>query len=315
MTNSELIQQPQGREVSQAASDDLYSQFINYIDASVNTIKTYTRSLHQWQHWTAEHNIKQPQREDVLAFKDYLIKTGHKATTIQNYIIALRQFFNWTEVQHLYPNIARGIKGAKTSSGFKKDYLLPRQANQVLKDIDTSTLRGKRDFAIDSLMLTGGLRTVEVSRANVEDLRPEGGVTVLFLQGKGRDDRNEYVKVAPHVEDAIRAYLKERGPVKANDPLFASLSNNNHGGRMTTRSISGIAKDSMKAAGYDSSRLTAHSFRHTAATINLMQGGTLEETQQLLRHRSINTTMIYAQNLKRAANKSEGRIEDAIFNS
>lgn len=69
----------------------------------------------------------------------------------------------------------------------------------------------------------------------------------------------------------------------------------------------------MKAAGYDSDRLTAHSMRHTAATLNLLNGGSLEETQQLLGHSNISTTMIYSHALKRTQNESENRIEAAIL--
>ncbi|OIL92423.1 integrase [Oenococcus oeni] len=111
----------------------------------------------------------------------------------------------------------------------------------------------------------------------------------------------------------MRAYLKVRGSVEDAAPLFASTSNNNEGGRMTTRSISGIAKSALRRAGFDSSRLTAHSLRHTAATLNLLNGGSLEETQQLLRHRNLNTTMVYLHHLKRAKNQSEARIGNAIF--
>lgn len=69
----------------------------------------------------------------------------------------------------------------------------------------------------------------------------------------------------------------------------------------------------MKAAGYDSNRLTAHSCRHTAATLNLLAGASIQETQQLLRHSNINTTMIYLHNLERIKNNSEQRIDDLIF--
>ena len=96
------------------------------------------------------------------------------------------------------------------------------------------------------------------------------------------------------------------------DVLFVSTSNNNKGQRLTTRSISGIVKKRLKAAGYTSNRLTAHSL-HTAGTLNLMNGGTLEETQQLLRHSNINTTMIYLHHLERENNQSEKRIADALF--
>jgi integrase/recombinase XerC len=82
---------------------------------------------------------------------------------------------------------------------------------------------------------------------------------------------------------------------------------------MTTRSISRIVKDRLIEAGFDSDRLTAHSLRHTAATLNLLNGGTVEETKQLLRHSNINTTLIYSHALERAKNDSENRIARAIF--
>jgi len=162
-------------------------------------------------------------------------------------------------------------------------------------------------------MVTGGLRTIEVERANIEDMKPGRTGAVLYIQGKGWDSKDQYISLAAPVEAAIRAYLLTRAGAQGKDPLFASTSNNSAGGRMTTRSISGIVKDRMRAAGIDSDRLTAHSLRHTAGTLNLLNGGTLQETQQLLRHSNINTTMIYLHNLERAANRSEQRIAAAIF--
>ena len=160
-------------------------------------------------------------------------------------------------------------------------------------------------------MVTGGLRDIEVVQANIEDMRQGPGGTVLYIQGKGWDSKDEYISLARPVEDAIKAYLAARGETQG--PLFASASNNSKGGRMSTRSISAIVKGHMRAAGFDSDRLTAHSLRHTAGTLNLLNGGTLQETQQLLRHSNINTTMIYLHNLERAANRSEQRIAAAIF--
>lgn len=163
------------------------------------------------------------------------------------------------------------------------------------------------------LMITAGLRTIEVIRADIEDLRTVGDSAALFIQGKGKDEKTDYVKVAEPAEDAIRAYLKARGAAEPKQPLFASEANRNSGERLTTRSVSRIVKEALIEAGFDSDRLTAHSLRHTAATLNLLNGGSLAETQQLLRHTSINTTMIYNHQLDRAKNNSETRVAKAIF--
>ena len=183
----------------------------------------------------------------------------------------------------------------------------------MLSTIDTTTLQGKRDYAIVSLMVTAGLRNTEVSNANIEDLRTVGDFTALFVLGKGKEEKADYVKIVEPVEDAIRNYLAELGATEPKQPLFISLSNNSHGSRVTTRSVSRICKNALIAAGYNSDRLKAHSLRHTAVTLSLLGGKSLQEVQQFARHSNIATTQIYAHNLDRVKNDCEAVIAKAIF--
>lgn len=291
---------------------DWMNDFIMFIDVTEKSIETYKRALRQFSRYLHLNGISKPQREDIITFREEL-KKNHKPTTVQLYMVSIRLFFKWLAQKKLYEDIADNIKGAKISREHKKDCLTTKQIKNILADFDRTTLKGKRDYAIFILMVTGGLRAIEVSRANIEDLRPLGDDIVLYIQGKGREEKTDYVKIVPEVEDAIRDYLKALGNIKTKSPLFMSTSHNSTGGRLSTRSISGIIKEHFKSAGYDSDRLTAHSLRHTTGTINLKNGGTLEETQQLLRHSNINTTMIYLHHLQRADNKSEERIASAIF--
>ena len=296
----------------QTLSEEMFHRFISFIDAKPKTIESYTRAIRQFFVFTHANGIGNPTRQDILAYRDYL-KIDRKPTTVQNYIIALRQFFKWTEQEGLYPNVADNIKGAKIQNDHKKDYLTSRQVKAILAEISREGEIGKRDYAIFALMLTGGLRAVEVTRADVGDLSTLGDTPVLYIQGKGQDEKTDYVKLPGPVEKAIRSYLKTRSNLQGKQPLFTSTSNNNRGGRVSTRTISGIVKGRLIKAGYDSERLTAHSLRHTAANLNFINGGTLEETQQLLRHSNPNTTMIYLRAMNRAKNPSEGRIANAIF--
>lgn len=299
--------------VLKSFNEDLYSRYIAFIDAKPKTIETYKKALKQFFKYRQQYGITNPTREDVIAYREHLKETC-KPSTVQNYIIALRQFFKWTESEGLYKNVAQNVKGQDISKEHKKDYLTGAQVKAIMGDIQQQdSLTAKRDYAIFALMITGGLRTIEVVRANVEDMRPLGKNTVLYLQGKGNDERASFVKLPAQVERAVRVYLKARGKVSGNQPLFASTSNNNHNGRVTTRTISGIVKERLRAAGFDSDRLTAHSLRHTAANLNLRNGGTLEETQQLLRHTNITTTMIYIKSIEREDNPSESRIANLIF--
>lgn len=291
---------------------ELFNLFVNYIDASPRTIESYTNSLKLFFIWIKAQGINKPTRGDILRYREEL-KANHKPTTVQAYIIAVRQFFKWSDQEGLYANISENIKGAKIEREHKKDALTSRQVKEILSSIDQGSLQGKRGYAILAIAVTAGLRTIELQRANIEDIRTVADSTVLFIQGKGKQEKSEYVKLPAPVEKAVRAYIKTRRTTTPRSPLFTSLSDRNSGGRLTTKSISRIIKKSFIKAGYDSDRLTAHSLRHTAGTLNLLNGGSLEETQQLLRHSDINTTLIYLHHIERANNQSEARIAGAIF--
>lgn len=306
------IRQDTGIQAVQTISADLYARFLEYLDAAPKTVQTYSRAIRQFFKYMAAREISQPTRETVVTFRDGL-KEDHKPSTVQNYITALRLFFQWTAQEGLYPDIAQHLKGAKLTKEHKKDYLTSSQVKAVLESMERDTAQGRRDYAIFCLMVTGGLRDIEVHRANIEDLRTLGDSTVLYLQGKGREERAEYVKIPAPVELAIRASLADRTDTTGRDPLFISQSNNSKGGRISTRSISGIVKRNLVRAGYDSDRLTAHSLRHTAVTLSLLGGNSLQEVQQFARHANIATTQIYAHNLDRARNKCESTIARAIF--
>ena len=297
----------------QSNLENLFNQFVIFIDATPNTIRTYRGSLKQWFLYLRQNQIVQPTAETVRQYRDYLQENGKKPTTVKNYIIAIKRFFAWTEEAGLYPNIAKHIKSGHISKNFKKDYLTGSQARQILNSIDQSTIKGKRDYAMLVTMLTMGLRTIEVTRANIEDIRTKGNTTVLYVQGKGHDEKDDLIRMPQHVESAIRDYLSVRKANDLSEPLFVSTSNHNANGRMTTRSIRRIVKTAFISAGYDSPRLTAHSTRHTAATLSLLNGATLQQTQELLRHRNIGTTEIYAHNIDATTNPAANDVEEAIF--
>ena len=305
----------QSSEISQAqeVKASLFDRFIAYLDASKKTVSTYRMALRQLFNYMAENGIRRPQREDILSYRENLKASGHKPSTISLYMVAVRLFFSWAAQEGLYPNVAEHIKGAKLDRGHKKDYLTSRQVKAVMSGIDTSSLQGLRDYAVLCLMVTGGLRTIEVARANVEDLGIVGDSAVIYVQGKGHEERNEYVKIPSQTEQAIRAYLKARGKTDGKAPLFASESHNSLGKRLSTRSISGMVKERLREAGYDSDRLTAHSLRHTAVTLSLLAGKPITEVSQFARHSNIATTMIYNHALNMASNTCSAAIANAIF--
>jgi len=288
----------------------IIDRFLLAHDIKPKSKETYRRALRQFFTYLETEGVTRPTRETLLAYKAYLIDKKLSAYTVSAYIIAVRKMFQWTESEHLYANIASQIKGQKKPKGFKKDALSVNQARKLLTDMETETLSGARDYALVNLLVRTGLRTIETARANVEDIRQQGDQAVLYIQGKGRDSKDDLVILTEETLEPIRAYISMRGQgVKDSSPLFISHSDRNYGERLTTRSISRIVKDRLQASGLDDRRLTAHSLRHTAVTFSLIGGASIQEAQTLARHSDINTTLIYAHNLDRISKAPELKID------
>jgi len=283
-------------------------EFLNEQDIKENSKGTYSRALTQFFFFMVK-NFEQLTSNDILIYKRHLESLGLAAYTITTYLVVVRRFFAWTEAKKIYPNIAKTIKGMRRPKGFRKDPLTMEQTKEMISGIDLETIQGKRDFAIINLLVRTGLRTIEIHRANIEDINQNTGIAKLYIQGKGRDTKDDYVLLTHASLKPILSYLKCRGETKDNDPLFTSLSDRNNGRRMTTRSLSRIAKQAMAQIGLDSKKLTAHSLRHTAITTALRAGASLQEVKTMARHADINTTLIYSHNIEREINAPEYKID------
>jgi integrase/recombinase XerC/integrase/recombinase XerD len=291
--------------------EELVDQFINGQDVKISSKLLYRRTLKQYFNWVnlkgyVLYKIARPQ---LLEYKEELLSSGMSSLTVGSYITSVRRFYEWTEANKFYPNVAKGIKSPKRKQQFKKQALLPSQATDLLNYYQDKALR---DYAIINLLLRTGLRTIEVIRASVEDITFKGAQRVLLVQGKGRDEKDNFVLLTDKTYQPLAQYLATRGNINGSEPLFTSTSNNSKGERLTTRSISYIAKEGLKAIGLDERSFTAHSLRHTTAVNILRAGGSLETAQFTLRHSNPATTQIYTATLneeRRLQNSGEALID------
>lgn len=275
--------------------------FVADEDVRESSRKLYTRTLTQFFKWVEEtgRKLSELTKADVLEYKDHLTEEGFSALTVSSYIVAVRKFYQWAEGYKLYPNIAKGVKTPKRkTTDTQKQHLTDTQSAELLAHFESISLR---DYAIVNLMLRTGLRTIEVVRANVGDISFRGEQRVLEVWGKGADGKDDYVALTDKAYLPIANYLATRKGAKAGEPLFASNSRQNKGERLTTRTISHLCKEGLKAIGLDNHKFTAHSLRHTAACAMLQHGAQLMAVQYAMRHASPNTTEIYLKSLDREA--------------
>lgn len=291
--------------------EELLNKFIYSLDVKESSRDLYKRTLRLYFSWVGKSglSLSSVAREEILAYKDFLLSSNKSSLSVGSYITSVRRFYEWAEANKYYPNVAKGVKSPKRKQQFKKQPLLPAQAVSLLDHCQAGNLR---DFAIVNLLLRTGLRTVEVIRANVGDIVFKGTKKVLLIQGKGRDEKDNFVLLTDKAYAPLKAYLDTRINLKDEEPLFTSTSRNNMGERLSTRTISYIAKEGLKSIGLDEKAYTAHSLRHTTAVNILRGGGSLEMAQMTLRHSNPATTQIYTATLneeRRLQNSGEALID------
>lgn len=291
---------------------DIINSFINDQDVKQSSKNLYRRTLKQYFIWidSKDYQLSHVARPQILEYKENLLDLGLSSLTVSSYITSVRRFYEWSEANKYYPNIAKGIKTPSRKAHFKKQALQPQEATALLQYYKDKNLR---DYAIINLLLRTGLRTIEVVRANIGDITFKGSQRVLLVHGKGRDEKDNFVILTDKAYLPIENYLQFRKTPNDIEALFISTSNNSKGKRLSTRTISFIAKEGLKAIGLNEKSYTAHSLRHTTAINILRAGGTLEMAQFTLRHTNPSTTQIYTSNLneeRRLQNSGEALIDN-----
>jgi site-specific recombinase XerD len=299
-------------DYSRSASIDIaIDTFIDQCDVREASRRHYRKELRIFFEWVAStgRQIQNLTRADIIAFKDSLLQT-HSNLTIASYLVSIRRFYEWAEGYKLYPNIAKGIKSPKRKNAYLKEHLRENQIADFLHHYEGSI----RDYAIVNLLLRTGIRTIELVRANIDDITYKGGQRILKIWGKGRDERDSFVVLTDKAYAPVKAYLDTRKSATMKEPLFVSASNHNRGGRLTTKTISTLCKEGFRAIGLDAHEYTAHSLRHTTAVM-LLKNGTIQDVQSVLRHQSPTTSQIYTKSVEeelRLAKPSEQKLDNAF---
>ena len=193
------------------------------------------------------------------------------------------------------------------------------QAKDLLNAVKGDSLISRRDRAIIALALQTGVRTCEISRADRGDLYQDGDDWFLDVQGKGRIQKDDTVRVAPAVAELILSYLDLRGVVGDSEPLFTSTSRNtnwqknSYGNRLSEQSIGKMIKRMMKSVGINDKKITAHSTRHYAATTAIKAGCDIREVSAMLRHTSLVVTAVYLHDLSVRTRRAELAVANSLF--
>jgi integrase/recombinase XerD len=148
---------------------------------------------------------------------------------------------------------------------------------------------GRRDYAILLLLARLGLRAGEVAGLALEDIDWEVGC--LNVRGKG--GHRSALPLPAEVGEAIAAYLRVGRPASTSRFVFLRAKAPICGFQSSIAVLS-VVRHALARAGIDTPRKGAYQFRHALACEMLRRGASLPDIGQILRHRSPQTTAIYA---------------------
>jgi site-specific recombinase XerD len=163
------------------------------------------------------------------------------------------------------------------------------EVQRLLAHCERHTPVGRRNWAILLLLARLGLRAGEVVGLVFEDLDWEAGELCIPAHG-GNSDR---LPIPQDVGAALADYLHHSRPACSSRRVFVRMRAP-HRGFASSVAICSIVRRALERAGLDPPHKGAHLLRHSVATQMLRQGASLAEIGELLRHRSPQTTMIYA---------------------
>ena len=308
-----LIEKPQLTPQQFQALSDIppEMEWLANID-SEQTKRAYLSDIRQFLEYTniEWYEMRHITRAHVIAWRNNLKQAQLAPATSRRKLAALASLFDYLcDKNAVTHNPVDGVKRPrKESNTGKTPALADDQARTLLGAPDPDTLKGKRDRAILSVLLYGGLRRSELCNLRVRDLRQNQGRVYFRIRGKGGKER-EIIAHSIAIE-TIQAYLEASG--QGDDlegALFRPVKNNRGGGLnrpMTPDAIYKMVEYYAKKSEIYFSELSPHVMRSTAATKALDNNSDITKVQEWLGHSDISTTRIY--------DKRKSRPEDSPTN-
>ncbi|MBB5498645.1 tyrosine-type recombinase/integrase [Paraburkholderia sp. MM5384-R2] len=275
------------------------------------TRRAYQVDLRDFMSFTAvtrPEDFRIVTRAHVLAWRKALEVRALSGATIRRKLAALSSLFEYLcEKNAVDFNPVKGAKRPKVDSNEGKTPALgDHQARALLDAPDPSTLKGKRDRALLSVLLYHGLRREELCQLKVRDIHARRGVLHLRIHGKGNKLR--YLPLHVGSAERIHAYLEVAGHGETpNAPLFQPARRKTDAA-LTTDGVYKIVLAYAAVAKIDAQGFGVHSLRATAATNALEHEADIARVQEWLGHANIATTRIYDRRKSRPEDSPTFRI-------
>ncbi|WP_294547479.1 site-specific tyrosine recombinase XerD [uncultured Pseudoflavonifractor sp.] len=275
--------------------------------ASLNTLSSYLRDIHQYAGWLEGENLtaEQAGQADVERYVKYLSAKGKSVATVTRSLASMKSFYNFLIGAGIVAvNPVRGITPAKVERKLPQ-ILTSKEVDLFLEQPDPSDAKGCRDKAMLELLYATGIRVSELIGLNLEHINLSAG----FVRCVGRN-KERIIPLYPAAVRALANYVTQVRPQMIEHPDEKALFVNMNGERMSRQGFWKIIKHYQEKAGIRKD-ITPHTLRHSFAAHLLENGADLRSIQEMLGHADISSTQIYAQlvnqKLKDVYNKAHPR--------
>ncbi len=285
---------------------EIIDDFIADQNIRKNSARQYTWNLKRWYRWLRTNGIDYTsfKRKDIVAYIRQMQDGTYSTLTIASYVQSIKLLVRWlVDNNQMKYDVAAAIRVNKEYDTWRKSALSPDQVKSLLAAMPNRSVVDKRNRAIVYLMITTGLRVVEVSRLTIADLNhtEHMGYYILALR-KGRSTKKP-VPISEQCFELIQDYLTRR-PINYTNhhPLFTSHSHGTLTNQsLSTNAISRMVKGYLNHIGCTGSMYTAHSLRHTAAALTLsIEGANDSDLQRFMSHTNYQTSQLYIEQQKQS---------------
>jgi len=261
-------------------------------NASAHTIKAYTGDLTNFSAYAGSRGWKQIDHIAVRGFLSQLYEKGLSKTSVARSLAAVRSLYRWLAQEGVVDqNPARLVATPKLPKKLPRVPTIEEMNSVLDGQMPETAAFPERDRLMLELLYGCGIRNSELTGINLADIRLSA--EAILIRGKGKKER--YVPFGESAKVALSAYLPTRQTVLSDAHKNSNaLLINQHGGRLTTRSVGRIIKKIAVAKGL-SPDVHPHTLRHAFGTHMLEEGADLRAIQELLGHERLATTQRYTQ--------------------
>lgn len=263
---------------------------------SAHTKRAYKRDMQDFLEWYESERRTKLNKTTVAAYKDWMVKHGRGQTAINRALSAIRRFLREAADNELIdPKIAEGatrVKGIKRPGTRSGNWLTIEEVGRLIDAPDKTTLKGKRDRALLSLLVGCGLRREELTNLTAEHIQQrEGRWVIVDIRGKRNKIRT--VPMASWIKVIIEQWTVAAGITSGR--IMARVSRGEDGKVLDPITTTQAIYRATKKYGRMIQRpeIAPHDLRRTYAKLARAAGAPLEQIQITLGHESLAVTQQY----------------------